>query len=132
MSGKNGSFCTHVGCMDGRVQEAVIDYAKKTFHVKFVDTITEAGIAGVLARSDKDCNTYKSIKSKLEISTKKHLSLNVIIEGHQDCAGNPVSREKQIEDIKKSVTKVKEMLDKKINVQGLYVELSPKVKIIEV
>ena len=43
-----------------------------------------------------------SIKSKTEISIFKHKSNLIIVSGHHDCAGNPVSKEEHIDQIRKS------------------------------
>jgi len=67
--------------MDGRVQEVVARYAKEKFCVQFVDTITEPGVDGLLAKADSESDLYKSVKLKIEISTNNHHSCGIIVEG---------------------------------------------------
>lgn len=129
----NESFFTNVGCMDGRVQKAVNKYGSLVFGAEFADTITRAGLDGLLAREDVEENVLESIKNMIMVSVEKHKSHGIVVHGHSECAGNPVSDEQHEMDIKKSVEQVKEMLGSaKIKVKGVYVVLSPRVKIIEV
>ncbi|MGD1835221.1 MAG: carbonic anhydrase, partial [Nitrososphaeraceae archaeon] len=44
-----------------------------------------------------------SIKAKVGISIDKHKSELIVVSGHYDCAGNPVSNEEHITQIKKGV-----------------------------
>jgi len=70
------------------------------FGVDYVDMVTEA-------RADKalECAgaCLDSVKSRAEVSVKKHGSKVMAIVGHHDCAGNPVCKEDHIEDIRNSV-----------------------------
>ncbi|OGH12520.1 MAG: hypothetical protein A2857_07005 [Candidatus Levybacteria bacterium RIFCSPHIGHO2_01_FULL_36_15] len=132
MSNRNETFCTHVGCMDGRVQEVVARYAKEKFCVQFVDTITEPGVDGLLAKADSESDLYKSVKLKIEISTNNHHSCGIIVEGHEECAGNPSDRQQHLKDIRESVEKIKEMVGGSLTVQGVYVTLRPESRVEEV
>ena len=89
MSDLNETFFTSVGCMDGRVQTPVAEYGKGKFGVLFADTITEAGLVGLLANNPSP-EFLESIKKKILISIEKHHSKGVLVHGHQECAGNPV------------------------------------------
>jgi len=97
-----GTFVTAINCMDGRVQLPVIEYLKNRFGVDYVDMITEPGPIKFLAEND-DKTTVESIRKRVEISAVKHGSKVVAIVGHADCAGNPVERDVQLEQIKKSM-----------------------------
>ncbi len=94
-----GKFATSVACMDGRVQIPLINWIKENFSVNFVDAITEPGIDKTIAENlDLD-----SIKRKIDISINAHKSELIVISGHYDCAGNPVSDQEHITQIKKGV-----------------------------
>lgn len=44
------AFFTSVGCMDGRSQRAVATWGREKFDAEYADTITEAGLVGLLAK----------------------------------------------------------------------------------
>ena len=90
MSQAGETFFTSIGCMDGRVQDPISEYGKKRYGVKYMDTITEAGIVGILGKPDIDKKMLELIKSKILISLGKHHSKGIIVHGHQECAGNPI------------------------------------------
>ena len=95
------TFATAINCMDGRTQEPIISWAKKTFEVDYVDAITEPGPDKILAEGSD--TLVESIKNRVMISVNKHGSQNVIVVSHHDCAGNPVSKEEHLDQLKKSV-----------------------------
>lgn len=95
------TFATAINCMDGRTQEPIISWAKKTFGVNYVDAITEPGPDKILAKGPD--TLVESIKNRVMISVNKHGSQNVIVVSHHDCAGNPVSKEEHLDQLKKSV-----------------------------
>ena len=124
MSQAGESFFTVVGCMDGRVQWPVAKFGEEKFDAKFPDTITEAGIVGLIANSPADGPDSKfveNLKFKLLVSIEKHHSKGVVVNGHQECAGNPVSDEQHKEDVKKSVEFVKNLIEDKVPVIGVFV-----------
>jgi len=94
-----GKFATSVSCMDGRIQIPLINWIKENFSVDYVDTITEPGIDKLVA----DNTDLESIKIKVGISINKHESELIVVSGHYDCAGNPVSNEEYITQIKKGI-----------------------------
>jgi carbonic anhydrase len=95
------TFATAINCMDGRTQEPIISWAKKIFEVNYVDAITEPGPDKILAEGPD--TLIESIRNRVMISVNKHGSQNVIIVSHYDCAGNPVSKEEHLDQLKKSV-----------------------------
>jgi hypothetical protein len=97
-----GSFATAISCMDGRIQIPVIDYVLRKCKVDYVDMITEPGPIRVLAENS-DKSTIESIKRRVAISTGKHGSVNIVIVGHDDCAGNPVEKAMQLKQILESI-----------------------------
>ena len=94
-----GKFATSVSCMDGRIQIPLTNWIKENFSVDYVDTITEPGIDKLVA----DNTDLESIKIKVGISINKHESELIVVSGHYDCAGNPVSDEEHITQIKKGM-----------------------------
>ena len=94
-----GKFATSVSCMDGRIQIPLTNWIKENFSVDYVDTITEPGIDKLVA----DNTDLESIKIKVGISINKHKSELIVVSGHYDCAGNPVSNEEHITQIKKGI-----------------------------
>ena len=94
-----GKFATSVSCMDGRIQTPLTNWIKENFSVDYVDTITEPGIDKLIA----DNTDLESIKTKVAISINKHESELIVVSGHYDCAGNPVSNEEHITQIKKGI-----------------------------
>jgi carbonic anhydrase len=94
-----GKFATSVSCMDGRIQIPLTNWIKENFSIDYVDTITEPGIDKLVA----DNTDLESIKIKVGISINKHESELIVVSGHYDCAGNPVSNEEHITQIKKGI-----------------------------
>lgn len=96
---KEKRFVTAVNCMDGRVQLPVIEWLKRKYRADYVDMVTEPGPIKILTEKRFSLEATL-IKSKLEISVKKHGSKLIAIVGHFDCAGDPVDKEVQLGQIK--------------------------------
>ena len=111
-----GIFGTSLCCMDGRIQMALTSWIKEKFSVDYVDTITEPGMDKILCSNQ----SLDNIKSKVEISVNAHKSKLIVISGHHDCAGNPVSKEEHISQISKDVEVVNSW-NLGINVVGVWV-----------
>jgi len=94
-----GKFGTSITCMDGRIQIPLMKWIKENHSVDYVDTITEPGVDKKVA----DANDLNSIRFKVDISINAHKSNLIVVSGHYDCAGNPVSDDEHISHIKKSV-----------------------------
>ena len=99
-------FAAAVNCMDGRVQEPVINYLKKNFAVHYVDMITESGPDKVIAEN-KEKFRVNSIRQRIEISLQHHGATVVLIAGHDNCSGNPVDKEKHIAHILNSAATIR-------------------------
>ena len=97
------SFCTSIHCMDGRIQEPISQYLKRKFCIKYVDTITEAGPNKILSEN-KSNPVLESIFYRISISINQHKSQLIAISGHHGCLGNPESKSKQTEQLKKAET----------------------------
>ena len=95
----DGKFATSVSCIDGRIQIPLAKWIKENFSVDFVDSITEPGVdKKVSGKLD-----LESMKNKVSISINAHKSELIVVSGHYDCAGNPVSNEEHLEQIKQGV-----------------------------
>ncbi|MDD5288680.1 MAG: hypothetical protein PHY28_06185 [Dehalococcoidales bacterium] len=101
----HGKFGTALNCMDGRVQFPVATWMKEQFHLDYVDVITEPGPDKILASGQGPA--VDSMKARAQISAKAHGSKIIVIAGHDDCAGNPVSKEQHILHIKKAIQTVR-------------------------
>lgn len=98
-------FATAINCIDGRTQMPVSEWIKGRYGVQYVDMITEPGCDKVVCGTDDA--TIEKIKSKALISINAHKSSLVAIAGHYDCAGNPVSKEEHLNQIKRCVETIK-------------------------
>lgn len=99
-------FVTSVNCMDGRIILPLNDYMRERYGAAYVDTITAGGPIRFLAGDDSNCIKHH-IMSRINISVNLHGSNVVAISGHHDCAGNPISKERQIEQINESIIHVR-------------------------
>ena len=94
-----GKFATSVSCIDGRIQFPLAGWIKETYSVDFVDVISEPGVDKKIVEN----LDLESIKHKVGISISAHKSKLIVVSGHHDCAGNPVSDDVHISQIKKGV-----------------------------
>ncbi len=123
MSKPYETFFTTLGCMDGRVQEPVAEFGRRKFGAEFPDTITEAGLVGKLAEESVDPNLLEPLRFKIvDISLEKHHSKGIIVHGHQECLGNPVEDVRHKDDIRKSVEKIKSLINSSVPVVGVFVK----------
>ena len=118
-----GKFGTSVTCMDGRIQIPLANWIKENYSVDYVDTITEPGIDKKMAEKVD----LESIKTKVGISINAHKSGIIVVSGHYDCAGNPVSEEEHISHIKKGVEEISSW-NLGVKVIGVWVDGSWNVK----
>ena len=100
-------FAASIHCMDGRIQEPIIQFIKDNYHVEYVDTITEPGPCKIVSQNEAT-PVMESIDNRISISINKHGSKMIFISGHHDCAGNPVSKDIQIQHIISSSEKLQE------------------------
>ncbi|MGB9842368.1 MAG: carbonic anhydrase [Candidatus Bathyarchaeales archaeon] len=99
-------FAVVINCIDGRVQLPVLDYLKREYGVDYVDNITEAAPVKILAERKTE-EQLESIRARLKISTEKHGSEHLGIVAHHDCAGNPVDKETQLSQLRKSMETIR-------------------------
>jgi carbonic anhydrase len=114
------SFFTSVGCMDGRVQAPIAKYGQDKYQVLFPDTITEAGLVGLLA-NNPSAELLDSLKKKVLISVEKHHSKGIIVHGHQHCAGNPIEDELHKEQTITAASVVRNFVTEDIEVKPVFV-----------
>jgi hypothetical protein len=100
------TFAAVVNCMDGRTQLPAIEWVKREYGVDYVDSITEPGPARILAEGT-DAAAIESVRRRLTISVTKHGSRRVAIVAHVDCAGNPVDKENQLNQLRAAATTVR-------------------------
>jgi carbonic anhydrase len=122
-------FVSAVNCMDGRVQEPVINWMKQHYGAKYVDMITNAGPIKILAENKNDC-LLESIKERLSISVEKHGSSVIAVVGHYDCAGNPSSKQTQISQIKDSIKLISSWFNN-TTIIGLWVNEDWQVELLD-
>lgn len=113
-------FCTVINCIDGRAQLPVIRYLQQRFDVEHVDSVTEPGPNLILCEQTRP-TTVQSILERVNISIEQHSSVGVAIAGHHGCAGNPASREDQLEHLQRSIEFLTAKLDG-MEIVGLWVD----------
>jgi len=91
---------TVINCMDGRTQLPVNEYMRTNYNLDYVDTITEPGPVKILADNNEN---VESIFNRAKISVEAHGSKVIAVVAHYDCAGNPVPRETQLEQMSKAI-----------------------------
>jgi hypothetical protein len=96
-----GKFGTAINCMDGRAQLPINNWLKQKYALDYIDTITEPGPDKMLTQGKPE--QVESIKSRVLISVNAHGSETILIAAHDDCAGNPVSKEEHIKQVKDCV-----------------------------
>lgn len=121
-----GVFATTINCMDGRTQIPTIEYMKKKYGVDYVDMITEPGPIKILSEN-KDTSLLGSIRRRVEVSVLKHGSRHIAIVGHHDCAGNPVDKDTQLDQIARSIGTVRSW-GFGVEMVGLWIDESWKVQ----
>lgn len=80
-------FATAITCMDGRIQQAVVDVTRTWFGVDYVDMVTVPGPDRVLTQ---DFAGRLRLATDVAVSTRAHGSHQLVVASHADCAGNPV------------------------------------------
>lgn len=120
-------FAAAVNCMDGRVQLPVIEWMKEKFQVQYVDMITEAGAEKVILEGTE--LEIASVRSRLQVSCEAHGSEVAAVIGHHGCAGNPVSKDEKLVQIKKAVDVINSW-EFPMKVLGLYVNENWEVELV--
>lgn len=111
------TFASAITCIDGRVLRPVVEWGLAHCGVDAVDIVTEPGVDGSLPQLVDD------LRRRLAPSIDKHGSHEVILAGHEDCAGNPVSEEEHREHLAIAAAALSEALGPDIDVTPIYVHL---------
>jgi hypothetical protein len=123
-----GTFGTAINCIDGRAQAPVADWVKIHYHVDYVDMITEPGVEGPLARGD--ATVTEAIKRKVMVSATAHSSGVVAVAAHHGCAGNPVSKEEHIAQVRTAMQVVASW-GLPVSIAGLWVNEYGVVEVVD-
>ncbi len=110
-----GKFGTLINCIDGRTQLPAISWIKENYSLDYVDNITEPGPDKLISEGK-----IELLKSKINISIKLHGSNLIVVSGHHNCAGNPVSKEEHLSQIRKSIGVIKS-LEMSVEVIGIWI-----------
>lgn len=97
-----GRFATSISCMDGRIQDPISAWIRANNPVDHVDVITRPGIDGMLAAGRE----AGSVREMTRISVDAHKSGLIVVSGHHDCAGNPVTASEHAAHIAAAVREV--------------------------
>jgi hypothetical protein len=120
-----GTFGTVINCMDGRTQLPLNAWVKEEFGVDHVDTITEPGPNGILAKGEGPL--VDSIKDRVLISVNGHGSKTIVLVGHFDCAGNPGPRDMQEDHVMKGIETIRKW-ELPVRILGVWVGEDWKVE----
>ena len=124
---RDNRFATAINCIDGRVQVPVSNWLKRSYSVSYVDTITEPGVDRLFSETNMD--KIQQLKSKVIMSRNAHGSNIVVVSGHYDCAGNPVTKSDHVNHIKKA-TKIIQSWNLSVKVIGVWVNENWEVEVV--
>ena len=100
---------------------------RERFGVDYVDTITEPGPNGIMARNDEEL--VGSIRNRVLISVNGHGSRVIALIGHHDCAGNPGPKEMQVDHVMKGLEVIRKW-ELPVRILGLWVGEDWKVEVL--
>lgn len=115
--------------MDGRVQLPVINWMMQNLSADYVDMITEPGPDKILAEGS--AAAQDSIKARVLISVNKHGSDTILMVSHDDCAGNPVTREEHEEQLQQCLMKIRSWKLPVKRVLGAWIDDKWKLEIVD-
>jgi hypothetical protein len=124
---KPGKFATAINCMDGRIQDLVANWVKRSGGVDYVDMVTEPGADHVLTHEWP--SVIEHIRRKVQVSVNAHGSQLVALVAHEDCAGNPVAKEQHIEQIRKGLD-VLSGWGLRVRLLGLWVDADGNIEVV--
>lgn len=119
-------FATVINCMDGRVQDPVNKWMKTYTGATYIDVITEAGPDKIMAST---ATASRLILKRILVSRDKHYSKQIALVAHHDCAGNPVSKEKHMEQLQQAA-KIMATWNLEMTILMLWVDENWKVELI--
>jgi carbonic anhydrase len=101
MPSPRDKFATAITCIDGRVQQPIVDWMKLHTNVHYVDLITEPGPDKLMG--DESSPMLAEVVRKVRFSLQHHASTVVALSGHHDCAANAGDRDDHIKQIEAGV-----------------------------
>ncbi len=116
-------FGTAINCMDGRVQEPVMNWLKSSYNLQYVDEITEPGPTKLITSNDP--TVVNALKAKVLISVEHHGSRLVALAAHDDCAGNPIPREASIRQVLEGLEIIRSW-NLPVTIVGLWVDVETR------
>lgn len=116
-----------INCIDGRVQLPPVQWLKGTYHLDYVDVITEPGADKALL--DGSPETVARIKAIVTFSVNSHHSNLVALAAHHDCAGNPVAKEEHWAQVRASLQVIR-FWNLPVSVVGLWINEDHQVEVI--
>ena len=120
------SFAVCLGCIDGRTIEPVFNWAKANYRIVYVDRVNRPGMDKFLcSAAEKD---LEKVKEELFVSLKHHKAKPVLVCGHSECAGNPVSAEEHKKHITQACDIVRSWLPLDIKIIGIFLNESWEVE----
>jgi len=119
-------FAAVINCMDGRVQDPVNAWMKAYTGATYIDVITEAGPDKIMAST---ATASRLILQRILVSRDKHKSKQLALVAHHDCAGNPVSKKKHMEQLTQAA-KIMATWNLEMNILMLWVDENWKVELI--
>jgi hypothetical protein len=113
-------FSVAINCMDGRAQLPVIEFLKKRFNADFVDCVTEAAPAQILA-GETNRRQVQSIIDRIDLSITQHKPVAIAIIACEQCPGDSADKQKQLERLDLSVKFLKRQYSS-VEVIGLWID----------
>lgn len=101
MSQDTEKFATVINCMDGRAVRSVLKYFEDEHDIPYPDMITHPGVDGHFGKWDTE--ELEKVREKILISVGHHGSRIIAFVGHDECAGNPVSKEEHFRAITQGI-----------------------------
>lgn len=98
-------FACAVDCVDGRTTKPLLKYMEHRYGVDYVDQVTEPGPARILAHNDNP-HVIENIRHRIGISVHNHGSKVVAIVAHSQCAGNPIEKDHQLQQLRQAKTTI--------------------------
>jgi hypothetical protein len=119
------TFASAVTCIDGRVLQPLVDWARDRYGVDAVDVVTKPGV-------DASCpSLVDDLCRRLAPSIDAHGSHDVVLAGHEDCAGNPVDEATHREHLGVAAAALSEALGPDVDVLPVYVRLDGTVLLLD-
>lgn len=97
-------FATVVTCIDGRIHGPLGEWIRDRLGVDYLDLITEPGADRMLATADPAALTR--LLDAVGVSRTAHGSGTLVLAGHADCAGNPVSEAEHHEQLRSAAARL--------------------------